>query len=267
MDSLKFLSGGIAPYILGTLLFLSLSAFSLSLWQWREMKQSPYFFQRLQAGKKLQTYSSISLVLFAIAAVVLAYAWTSPTDTSLRVAILTNEKPTSAEIAELFDNDPLVEIVPDAQVNESPIQLLSVANADASERGLPDRYNTLDATAELNPDTAFSPLTFSTEVADDFSAVTPTNIFPEGTYTLFATFDYESMAAGMEWAWVWRHDGAVVGGNNSLWEGGEAGPGYITFEPENGFEAGEYSLEVWVNEELLTVGKVFINDSAVSAGN
>ena len=49
---------------------------------------------------------------------------------------------------------------------------------------------------------------------------------------------------------------------------GDDGPGYIFYGPEEGFQAGEYALEVWVNGELLTAATAVMNSSAaLSAGN
>ncbi len=270
MDSLTFLTSGIAPYILGTLLFLSMLAFAVSIKQWREMKRSPYFFQRLQAGKRLQAYLSTSLVLFIIAAGVAAYAWRTPPDTTLRVAILTNTKPATAEIVELLTQDPLVEAVTESAIaqTQGPIQLVGVSDTFAVEAAtLPDQFNQFDATAELTTDTALGRLSFSTEITDNYEAINPRRIYSEGFYTIYATFSYEGMADGMEWAWVWRHDGKVVDGGNEIWQYGDSGPGYIYFGPEEGFGTGQYTLEIWVNEELITAGSVVMNDSAVTAGN
>jgi hypothetical protein len=71
----------------------------------------------------------------------------------------------------------------------------------------------------------------------------------------------------MEWAWVWRHNGKVVSGGNELWNYGDDGPGYVYLNPEEGFQAGEYKVEVWVNSELLTSSTLVINNAAISAGN
>ncbi|HIP72722.1 MAG TPA: hypothetical protein EYH05_15165 [Anaerolineae bacterium] len=71
----------------------------------------------------------------------------------------------------------------------------------------------------------------------------------------------------MEWAWVWRLNGEVVDGGNELWEYGSDGPGYVYYSPEEGFQAGEYSLEVWVNGELMTRSTLTMTGTALSAGN
>ena len=55
-ELLTSFSGTITPWLLGTFVTLSLIALFAAVKNWREMKRSPYFFQRLQAGKRLQTY-------------------------------------------------------------------------------------------------------------------------------------------------------------------------------------------------------------------
>ena len=71
----------------------------------------------------------------------------------------------------------------------------------------------------------------------------------------------------MEWAWVWRHNGKVIDGGNELWVYGDDGPGYIFLDPEEGFQEGRYSLEIWVNGELLGQAAANMNDAAAAAGN
>jgi hypothetical protein len=104
-------------------------------------------------------------------------------------------------------------------------------------------------------------------VTADYDAIDPGRVFGEGAYTLFATFEYKDMVDGLEWAWVWRHNGKVIDGGNELWAYGDEGPGYIYLSPEEGFLEGNYTLEIWVNGELLSQGAALMNDFAVAAGN
>lgn len=125
----------------------------------------------------------------------------------------------------------------------------------------------LSLMADLLSTTDLGTLVFSTEVTTDYDAIDPSRIFGEGSYTLYATFDYTDMVDGMEWAWVWRHNGKVIDGGNELWAYGDEGPGYIYLSPEEGFLEGQYSLEIWVNGELLNQGTALMNNAAVAAGN
>ncbi len=273
LEIIAAFSGTITPWLLGTLLLLSFLVLFAALKNWREMKRSPYFFQRLQAGKRLQTYFSTSIVLFVIALGVAAYAWQEPVDITPRVAILTNSKPVKEDIRALLQESPVIEPVTavdaaELSAAEGPTQFINVTDAFTPVKPeLPTKYNQFEPSADLTEKTDLSALSFSTDVSENFEAINPRNIFAEGFYTIYATFAYDGMRDGMEWAWVWRHNGDVIDGGNELWAYGEDGPGYIYLGPEEGFSAGQYSLEVWVNEELLTTSTIVVNGAAASAGN
>lgn len=261
----------IIPWVLGTLLVLTLIMLISSIKAWRELKRSPYFFLRQQAEKRLQRYSSISFTFLLVTIAFAAYAWRTPQDTVARVAILTNTKPPEAEIIALLDKHTTVEDISDSS-ESAVVNVVDVLRLDSGAPSLtpqlPPEYDRFEPTAELKPDTALGEIQFSTEISEDYEAVDPGRIFPEGFFTLYATFSYDAMADGMEWAWVWRHNGRVVDGGNELWEYGDSGPGYIFYGPEEGFQTGEYTLDVWVNGELLTAGSVIMNSAAaLSAGN
>lgn len=274
-ELLSSFSGTITPWLLSIFVTLSLLTLLASLKNWREMKRSPYFFQRLQATKRLQTYLATSALLFVITAGVTIYAWQEPQDTSRHMAILTHSKPDS-DAEDIAALPPLMdklseEAIADFQLTEEgqPGQLLTVADqALASTAGtLPAEFDQFEPKVELTDASDLGALTFSTEINDEYEAVDPREIFPEGFYTLYATFSYDGLADGMVWSWVWRLDGQVVEGGNEVWNYGDEGPGYIYFSPEEGFDTGRYSLEVWVNGELLTQAAIVMNSVSVSANN
>lgn len=260
----------IIPWVLGALLLLTLIMLISSIKAWRELKRSPYFFLRQQAEKRLQRYSSTSFVLLLMTVAFAAYAWQAPQDTTPRVATLTNAKPPQAEIVALLDRRAAVQVA----AVDGVAQVVTVVDVLRLDGGvapaspqLPTAYDRFEPTAPLNPDTALGEILFSTEINDQYEAKNPGRIFPQGFFTLYATFSYDAMADGMAWAWVWRYNGEVVDGGNELWKYGDDGPGYIFYGPEEGFQAGEYALEVWVNGELLTAGSVIMNSAAALSGN
>jgi len=207
--------------------------------------------------------------------VVAAYAWQTPREESILMAILPNSKPTTGE-QEVVELSNLVEAVEDAlpssfqlEDTENPGQLIIVSDQPfvAAQPELPPEFDRFEPTAELNKDSNLGTVSFSTEVTDDYQAVDPRDIFAEGYYTLYATFSYDELSDGMVWSWIWRHDGDVVEGGNEVWVYGEEGPGYIYLEPEEGFENGRYSLEVWINDELMAQSAVVMNNASISANN
>lgn len=274
-EILTSFSGTITPWLLGTFLTLSSVALFAALKNWREMKRSPYFFQRLQAGKRLQSYLITSTFLFLVTMGVTAYAWQQPQDITPRRAILTHSKPGTGEEND-SDLSSLVETVDQESVAsfqiedaENPGQLITVVDQPfaAASAGLPEEFDRFEPTVELGDKSELGTLSFSREITDDYEAVAPQEIFPEGFYTLYATFSYEGLADGMVWSWIWRHNGEILEGGNEVWNYGDEGPGYIYLNPEEGFDGGRYSLEVWVNGELMTQAAAVMNSVGVSANN
>ncbi|MBL1126890.1 MAG: hypothetical protein D8M54_00010 [Chloroflexi bacterium] len=267
------IAGTITPWVLGTLFVLMALALAIVVKSWREVKTSPYYFMRRQAEKRLQTYSFASLCLVLATAVTAAATLQKPPDQTIRIAILTNAKPASSEIKALLDTASVVTAVTRDDLTQQSISTIiqSFGEADAallqSVLTLPQEYDQVQPTVDLNDDTFLTPLVFSTQIDDDYKAINPNTVFSVGRYTLFATFDYKGMANGMAWSWVWRHEGDVVEGGNELWNYGKDGPGYIYLNPEQGFRAGKYSLEVWVNGELFTRADITMTGSVLSAGN
>jgi hypothetical protein len=239
------------------------------------MKLSPYFFMRLQAEKRLQTYSFASLGLLAASALFALYALRPPVDNTPLVAVLTNAKPVSEEVIALSVQErAAVEFTPETAVSSQIVstsnEQLFLTDADSLVQAalvLPEQFNRFEPKVDLAENTELGDISFSTKISDDYEAIDPTNIFAVGAYTVYATFSYDGMADGMSWAWVWRHDGEVVDGGNEYWAYGQDGPGYIFYNPEEGFRAGEYTLEVWVNGDLFTRANMRMTGSALSSGN
>ena len=104
MSSLNLLlSGTILPWLLGLLLVLGFMALLMTMKLWRDTKRSPYFFMRQQAARRMQSYMTTFAVLLLMAAGIGAYGWRTPTDATIRMALLTRAKPASQEIQDLMD--------------------------------------------------------------------------------------------------------------------------------------------------------------------
>ncbi len=264
----------IIPWLLGTLLLLAVLTLMVTMKSWREMKRSPYFFMRRQAEKRLQTYGSASFFLFLFTVGIALYSWQAPPDTTPRVAILTNTKPAKEEIIAVFANAAPVETALETTEIEQLVAANTRTAVDTGEPAfvsvaptLPGVFDQVEPATPLKDNTALGTLSFSTEITDQYESVNPRSLFAEGFFTLYATFAYDDMADGMSWSWVWRHNGEVVEGDNELWQYGSNGPGYVYLNPEQGFQFGEYSLEVWVNGEMMAQSSVTMNSAAVAAGN
>ncbi|MFT7584858.1 MAG: hypothetical protein ACI9EW_001281 [Cellvibrionaceae bacterium] len=140
---------------------------------------------------------------------------------------------------------------------EGAIALESVVEAPE----LPAEFNQVTPEAPLQDNTEITALEFSDSVDTvSYKPVAPSRLYNEGFYTVYATFDYTNMQDGMVWSWVWRRDGRVVGGGNETWSYGDDGPGYVYLAPPEGFDTGEYSVDIWINGDLQTSANMFVTD-------
>ena len=263
----------IIPWLLGGLLLLVLLTMSITVKSWRESKRYPYFFLRVQASKRMQRYLAGSMVLILMTVVAAAYAWQTPEDTATRLAPLSHAKVGNQAVTAAEQGDSLADAAP-ASIEISTVSAFSRSSTSVSDSEaplldpdiLPEQYNQVEPVSELAAGTTIGPILFSTDISDDYDAVTASTRFGKGYFTLYATFDYEEMANGLSWSWVWRRNGEVVDGGNQSWSYGENGPGYVYFRPESGFDLGNYTLGVWVNGGLMAQSSFTVTD-AISANN
>jgi hypothetical protein len=259
---------------LGGLILLTVFALSVTTKSWREAKRSPYYFLRVQAAKKMQTYMMASIMLIVLIAIGSIFAWQTPENIVPQLAILHNAKPTPAitdgEIAQ-------AEIVVGASPETVTISLapedVTVLETDVDnvESLIPETESTT-ATEPVLEDSAtasaanLGPIAFSTDITSDYQAIDPGQLFNEGFFTLYATFYYEGMDGADSWSWQWKHNGQVIEGGEQQWAYGANGPGYVYFQPEQGFQLGEHSLELWVGDQLMSQSDFSISEG-FSASN
>ena len=265
------LSGTIIPWLVGGLLLLTVLTLSVTIKSWHAAKRSPYFFLRVQAARRMQRYLVATLFLLLVTLGTGAYAWQTPQPSPPQHARLSYAKPSLTTV--VVDGDAtLAESSPTAvEINMSPVMSRVAATApDLSDPllkpSLPEQYDQLEPEATLQTNTSLGEISFSTEISDDYQALEAGRRFGKGFFTLYATFAYDGMSDGMTWSWVWRHNNQVVDGGNQMWTYGDEGPGYVYFQPEEGFQLGDYSLEVWVNDKLMAQSNFTVIDS-VSATN
>ena len=262
---LNFLPESILPWLLGGLVLLALFALSATIKSWRESKRSPYYFLRMQAGRRMQRYLVMSFALVLLAAAASAYAWQVPEESAELVGVLKHAKPNPEILDQVnepespTDEGPgavTVNLAPasDRDIVFSAAELINSAEASAAEeiQSTADVSTDEISTAEtrLAKDAQLGDIAFSLDISGNYRPVDPTYQFVEGFFTLYATFSYQGMADGMNWSWSWQRNGAQLDGGNQVWSYGGEGPGYIYFRPEDGFHSGEYSLAIWVDQVL-----------------
>jgi hypothetical protein len=257
---------------LGGLVILALLTFYITVKSWREAKRSPYFFLRVQAARKMQRYLLVSFLLIVTFVLVAGFAWQAPDPSTNQIARIVYAKPMEQDSLDAASSEVAASSSPVAvEINmgaaaDRTIEATSELTDPLLKPSIPSEYDQIEPSVELSDSTDIGAISFSTDIDDRYQAVNPVQRVSEGFFTLYATFDYSEMANDMAWAWVWRHNGEVVDGGNQLWSYGDEGPGYVYFQPEEGFYPGRYTLEVWVNDSLMAQSSILVIES-VSANN
>ena len=220
----------------------------------------------------MQRYMLAFLLLVLAVVVTTGYAWQAPKEVTLPIARLSHAKPSQPLTVDTAVAEAVAQGSPVAvEINLSPVsERKFVVSPDFTDPllnpALPAEFDKIDADIEVSEATEIGTISFSTDINSNYQAVNPLRRFSEGFFTLYATFDYLEMADNMTWSWVWRLNGEVVDGGNQLWSYGQDGPGYVYFQPEEGFQPGEYSLEVWVNDGLMAQSSMMVTET-ISANN
>lgn len=239
-----------------------------------DAQRAYYHFQRRNAIERIQNYIITNLILVFLSAGVFIYGAAPQIINELSTQPIANAKPAKV-IPELR---PTRAIASTSQQSSDNSTLTQRANAPTARTItgeeiaalapeeiipiLPDSFSKLKPESQLNDDAKVAELTFSSDINDAYLPVQPSEEFTEGSIsTVYATFDYRSLENGNTWAWIWRQDGEIIGGGEKHWDYGNNGPGYVFMSPTTGIDKGDYSLEMWLNGELVAENSFEVTNS------
>ncbi len=212
----------------------------------------------------MQQYGMSSFVMGLITAGIALFVWSPPQDGVVRMAYLEAVKPVEeAVLREEAEPESSIELETLSGAAVAQFAPSTTDNVAIAIDELPAQFaSQFEASSETTSKTRLGDISFARDVSEEYAPINSSRVFPAGSYRLYATFDYEAMADGMEWAWVWWHNGVLVDGGAQEWVYGEGGPGYVYFEPQDGFSPGDYVLQIWVNEEKMTEANIVVTAAA-----
>ena len=114
-------------------------------------------------------------------------------------------------------------------------------------------------------DRLFGPITFGSERDSKGKLLDPGTAFSDDITKLYGAFDYEGMEDGWEWGWRWSIDEEVVLDSTAEWDSGESGENYqiwINTRSGGALPAGEYRLELLLQEQLVQSGEVTVGKAS-----
>jgi hypothetical protein len=95
------------------------------------------------------------------------------------------------------------------------------------------------------------PIAFATDVTDRRQPVEPTDAFSNTVSRVYAVFPYSGMRNGLTWTHIWYFNNVEFNRGEDTWEWGSTDRSYVFTQIVG---AGEYRLELYVNDELLASG-------------
>lgn len=184
-------------------------------------------------------------------------AKTQLTPTASQVAIATEQPATDATLPS--------EVTPTAvpptltRVRPSPSPTLTPA---ATSTSIPPTPTTAGSPVPAPASVQMGPIAFTTQVSDRREPVSPTTVFSETVNRVYATFPYSGMQNGLVWTQVWYFNDVEFSRGEETWEWGIDDRSYVFTKPVG---AGDYRLELYVNDELVTSG-AFVVRGPVAVG-
>jgi hypothetical protein len=100
-----------------------------------------------------------------------------------------------------------------------------------------------------NPDSIFSPITFSRKIDKNLRPLQPVQSFQNPIKTIYGTFSYDKMVPGSQWSALWFRNGELINYESIPWNGASGGYGYtnIPLSPEE-WLPGSYEVRIYVGE-------------------
>lgn len=205
--------------------------------QWREAKHAPFFLLRYEAAKRARRLLFL-MILLAIGIGVMGWRtlqeMTRPMEAPGRPAA----SPTPA-------------ITPGRGAG---IQLSPTPTHTRTPSPTPTPQKTPTFTPRPftpRPGASFTFITFARGITESKEPLMPGSVFPLPVeQPVYAFFRFAEMENGIPWRAVWRKGTVELAVDELEWQWGRYGTAYVYFLPPGGFDAGTYSLQLHINDNL-----------------
>ncbi|MEJ2555699.1 MAG: hypothetical protein P8186_05630 [Anaerolineae bacterium] len=107
------------------------------------------------------------------------------------------------------------------------------------------------------------PIAFATQITNRRDPISPTTVFSDTIDRVYAAFPYSGMQKGVNWTQVWYFNGIEFVRGQETWEWGGTDRSYVFTQLVG---AGDYRLELYVNDELLASGEFTVQGPVAVGG-
>lgn len=131
---------------------------------------------------------------------------------------------------------------------------------------LPERLLLLfQDTVTPRPEALLSPVLVSTRLNASNLAVEPSESFDNPVGKLFGAFTYDGLDDGVRWSALWYLGDTILCFETKPWDGGTGGYGYTECDPEGGWPAGTYEIQVFIGTKWMVSGRFEIRGEPATA--
>jgi len=115
---------------------------------------------------------------------------------------------------------------------------------------IPDSVGVLfRETVTPDPRAALSSIEVASRLDRSNRAVSPKDAFVSPGGVLYGAFTYNFMQDGVRWTAIWYRGSTIVCLESKPWDGGTGGFGYTECDPQEGWQAGDYEIQMFVGTE------------------
>jgi hypothetical protein len=107
------------------------------------------------------------------------------------------------------------------------------------------------------------PIAFATQITSRREPISPTTVFSDTIDRVYAAFPYSGMRKGVDWTQVWYFNGIEFVRGQETWAWGGTDRSYVFTQLVG---AGDYRLELYVNDELLASGEFTVQGPVAVGG-
>lgn len=119
-------------------------------------------------------------------------------------------------------------------------------------------YTPVSPSATVPAGAQIGELTISQSIELNGTPINPGDTFQNGQPILFVSFDFSGMVDGVLWRHIWLREGALVGGATRLWEWSSSGRTYFFLRLPDGFEPGDYEVQMMLEDEIVQTAQFTI---------
>ncbi len=107
------------------------------------------------------------------------------------------------------------------------------------------------------------PIAFAAQITSRREPISPTTVFSDTVSQVYAVFPYTGMQKGVNWTQVWYFNGVEFVRGQESWGWGSTDRSYVFTQLVG---AGDYRLELYVNDELMASGEFMVQGPVAVGG-